>query len=123
MLADIYEFRVIEIGEILNVTAGVVKHLLHDARTTMENIFEHRCALINKRGVCHQCSELNGLSNTKAETQRKIAELELVKASHSEDKTILFKMRAEIVKSIDPLNSKGVDLHDFLLQITHSAND
>ena len=122
MLADIYDFKVTEISEILNVTAGVVKHLLHDARTTMENIFERRCALINKRGVCHQCSELNGLSNTKAETQRKIAELELVKASHSEDKKILFKMRAEIVKSIDPLNSKGVDLHDFLLQITYSAN-
>ena len=73
MLADIYDFKVIEISEILNVTAGVVKHLLHDARTTMENIFERRCALINKQGVCHQCSELNGLRNTKAETQRKIA--------------------------------------------------
>ena len=123
MLADIYEFKVIEISEILNTTAGVVKHLLHDARTTMENIFEHRCALLNKQGACHQCSELNGLSNTKAETQRKIASLELVKASRTVDKKVLFKMRAEIVKSIDPLNSKGVDLHNFLLQITHTAND
>jgi len=123
MLADIYDFKVKEISEILNVTAGVVKHLLHDARAKMEDIFEHRCALINKQGVCHQCSELNGLGNTKAETQRKIAALELVKASRTVDKKILFKMRAEIVKSIDPLNSKGVDLHDFLLQITHRAND
>ena len=122
MLADIYDFKVLEISEILNVTAGVVKHLLHDARTTMENIFEHRCALINKQGVCHQCSELNGLSNTKAETQRKIAGLELVKAAHSVDKKVLFKMRTEIVKLIDPLNAKGVDLHDFLLEITHRAN-
>ncbi len=65
MLADIYDFKVIEISEILNVTAGVVKHLLHDARTTMESIFEHRCALINKQGVCHQCSELNGLITLK----------------------------------------------------------
>lgn len=123
MLADIYDFKVKEISEILNVTAGVVKHLLHDARTTMENIFERRCALINKQGICHQCSELNGLSNTKAETQRKIAGLEMVKASRSADKKILFRMRTEIVKSMDPLNAKGTDLHDFLLQITHIAND
>jgi RNA polymerase sigma-70 factor, ECF subfamily len=96
MLADIYDFKVVEIAEVLNVTAGVVKHLLNDARTTMENIFEHRCALINKRGVCHQCSEQNGLSNTNAETQRKIAKLELVKASRSEYQKTLFKMRTEL---------------------------
>src|SRR5688572_12069063 len=122
MLADIYDFKVKEISEILGITSGIVKHLLHSARRTMQDIFEHRCALINKQGICHQCSELNGFNNSKAETQRKVAELELVKASQNPDKEILFLMRTEIVKSIDPLNSKGTDLHDFLLQCTHKAN-
>ena len=122
MLADIYDFRVTEISEILNVTTGVVKHLLHNARKTMQRVFDHRCALISKQGICHQCSELNGFNNTKAETQRKIAGLELTKASQNKSKEFLFKMRTQIIKSIDPLNSKGTDFHDFLLQCSHKAN-
>ena len=123
MLADIYDFKITEISEILHVTDGVVKHLLHNARKTMQRIFDLRCALINKQGVCHQCSELNGFNNTKAETQRKIAGLELAKASQNADKEVLFKIRTELVKSIDPLNVNGTDLHNFLLQCTHKAND
>lgn len=122
MLADIYDFKAKEIAEILETTVGVVKHYLHNARTTMQNVFEHRCALINKKGICHQCSELNGFNNTKAETQRIVAEMELVKASQNPDKERLFFLRTEIVKAIDPLNAHGTDLHDFLLNCTHKAS-
>lgn len=123
MLADIYEFKVAEIAEILETSLGIVKHYLHNARTTMQNIFEDRCALINKKGICHQCSELNGFNNKKAETQRILAEMDLVKASENPDKERLFIMRTEIVKAIDPLNANGTDLHNFLLQCTHKANE
>ena len=122
MLADIYDFKVSEIAEILQTTPGVVKHYLHNARTTMRDIFEQRCALINKKGICHQCSELNGFNNTKAETQRIIAEMELVKASQDPGKERLFFMRTHIVRAIDPLNANGTDLHNFLLNCTHTAN-
>ena len=122
MLADIYDFKVKEIGEILNQATGVVKHLLHNARKTMQDVFDHRCALVSKKGACHQCSELNGFNNVKADTQRKIAGLELVKASQHSGNEHLFRMRIELIKSIDPLNSSGTDLHDFLLQCTHKAN-
>lgn len=122
MLADIYNFKVSEIAEILEATAGTVKHYLHNARTTMRNVFEQRCALINKKGICHQCSELNGFNNTKAETQRIVAEMELVKASQNPDKERLFVMRTEIVKAIDPLNANGTDLHSFLLNCTRKAS-
>ena len=117
MLADIYDFKVIEIATILETTLGVVKHHLHNARTTMRNVFEQRCALINKKGICHQCSELNGFNNTKAETQRVVAEMELVKASKNPDKEHLFTLRTKIVKATDPLNANGSDLHDFLLSV------
>ena len=122
MLADIYDFKVKEIAEILNSSPGVIKHLLHYARTTMQRVFDKRCALINKHGTCYQCSELNGFNNTKAETQRKIAALELTKAAQSTGKKHLFQIRTEIVKAIDPLNANGTDLHDFLLGCTHQAN-
>jgi len=41
----------------------MVKYYLHAGRSKMIGIFDGRCALINKEGVCHQCSELNGIFN------------------------------------------------------------
>jgi RNA polymerase sigma-70 factor, ECF subfamily len=121
MLSDIYAFKIKEIAEILEATEGVIKHHLHDARTTMQNVFEHRCALINKEGVCNQCTELNGFNNTKAETQRLVAEMKLVNAAKDPDKIKLFRIRTALVKTIDPLNAKGTNLHDFLLNCTRQA--
>ena len=51
LLKEIYDFKVIEIVEILEVTEGVVKHLLFNSRQTMIKIFDKRCALINKEGI------------------------------------------------------------------------
>lgn len=123
MLADIYAFRVKEIAEIMGLSVGVIKHHLHNSRSTMHDIFEHRCALINKKGVCHQCSELNGFRNEKADTQRIISEMELVKAANRKDKSHLFRIRTELVKAIDPLQAGSSDLHDFLLNQTTRAVD
>jgi RNA polymerase sigma-70 factor, ECF subfamily len=123
MLADIYSFRVKEAAEVMQITEGVVKHLLHDARATMQKIFESRCALINKEGICHQCSELNGFNNTKAETQRIVAEMEIVKAAADPGKNNLFAIRAHLVKAINPFYENGTSFHDFLLQQTARAVD
>lgn len=123
MLADIYSFRVKEVTVIMQTTEGVVKHWLHNARTTMQKIFGHRCALINKEGICHQCSELNGFNNSRAETQRIVAEMELVKAAADPEKNNLFAIRSQLVKAIDPFYENGVSFHDFLLQQTTRAVD
>ena len=121
MLADIYSFRVKEIATIMEVTEGVVKHYLHNARSAMQKIFEHRCALINKEGVCHQCSELNGFNNTKAETQRIVAEMDLAKAATDPDRQNLFTIRLQLVQAIDPFIENGFSFHDLLLQHTNRA--
>jgi RNA polymerase sigma-70 factor, ECF subfamily len=65
ILKDVYDFTVQDVMMILEKTEGVVKHLLIDARKKMTEIFDHRCALVNKNGVCNQCSELNGVHNPK----------------------------------------------------------
>jgi RNA polymerase sigma-70 factor, ECF subfamily len=122
MLAEIYDFKVSEIAEILDTTIGKVKHLLHNGRTTMQDIFQQRCSLINKKGICYQCSELNGFNNEQAETQRIIAGHELVMAANDPNRAHLFNIRARIVKAIDPLNASGRDLHNFLLECTHKAS-
>lgn len=121
MLADIYGFKVKEMTVIMEASEGVVKHFLHDARATMQKIFEHRCALINKEGACHQCSELNGFNNTKAETQRIVSGMELAKAAADPGKQNLFAIRTELVKAIDPFIENGTSFHDFLLQQTKLA--
>ena len=122
MLADIYEFKVKDISNILGKSIGTVKHLLRDARATMGSIFEQRCSLINKNGVCYQCSELNGFNNNKADTQRLLAKHELNNASNDSTKKDLFRIRTQLIKAIDPLESRGADLHNFLLEMTHKAN-
>jgi RNA polymerase sigma-70 factor, ECF subfamily len=121
MLKDVYDFSVAEVCQILQKTEGVVKYLLQDARRTMTDIFDRRCALVNKKGVCHQCSELNGWFNPKQDQQEALMKLELVKGSRKFDREKLYKMRADLVKAIDPLRSEGADLQDVLLRCNRIA--
>ena len=121
ILKDIYDFKVKEICLILNQTEGVVKHLLNDARATMTDIYEHRCALINKNGICDQCSQLNAIFNPKQDQQEQRMKLELVKESTKFDRAELFRLRTELVKGIDPLNSTGTDMQDIIMRCTRTA--
>jgi RNA polymerase sigma-70 factor (ECF subfamily) len=121
LLKEIHDFKVSEIAEILKVTEGVAKHLLFDARQTMIRIFEKRCSLINKEGICHQCSELNGMFNGKHETQKELMKLDLVNEANSSAKEELLDLRVKIVKSIDPFHAAGSDLQFFHLKHTQGV--
>jgi RNA polymerase sigma-70 factor, ECF subfamily len=121
ILKDIYDFSVKDICLILDKTEGVVKHLLIDARKTMTDIFDHRCALINKTGTCNQCSELNGVHNPKQNQQAELMKLELVKASKKFNREELFDLRTQLVKVIDPVRGKGADLQDIIMKCTRQA--
>lgn len=116
ILKDIYDFSVKEVALIISKTQDVVKHVLQDARNTMMDIFDNRCALINKNGVCHQCSELNGMFNPKQNQQEALNKLDLVRGSKKYNRAALFQMRTALVKSIDPLQGKGADLQDVLMK-------
>lgn len=116
ILKDIYDFSVKEIAIIVEKSHDVVKHLLQDARNTMLDIFDHRCALINKAGVCNQCSELNGMFNPKQNQQEALNRLDLVRGSKKFDREELFSIRARLVKAIDPMRGKGADLQDLLMK-------
>lgn len=109
-LKEIYGFKVDEIAIILDTTDAMVKYYLHAGRSKMTDVFDGRCALINKNGVCHQCSELNGLFNPKQNTQEELAKISLVKEAEKGDKEHLFDLRMQILKEIDPLTSKASEL-------------
>ncbi|HEY4194680.1 MAG TPA: hypothetical protein VGM63_04035, partial [Mucilaginibacter sp.] len=102
-------------------TEGVVKHLLNFSRDTLTNVFDNRCALVNKNGVCDQCSQLNGIFNPKQDQQEERMKLELVKASKKFNRAELFALRTKLVKAIDPVHSSGADLQDIIMRCTRTA--
>jgi RNA polymerase sigma-70 factor, ECF subfamily len=121
ILKNMYDFSVKEISLILEKTEGVIKHLLNDARNTMTDIFEHRCALVNQNGVCHQCSHINEIFNPKQNQHEELMKLELVKASKKFNRDQLFELRTLLVKAIDPLHASGTDFHEELMNCLKTA--
>lgn len=122
MLAEIYGFTAAEGAEIIRVTLGVFKHLLHDARRTLERVFEHRCALIGKAGVCHQCSELNGFFNPAQDQQAELAKIDLTRATDDPDRSYLLDLRFALTRGINPLHSSGADIQETIMSVVRKAN-
>ena len=114
ILKEIYDFKRIEIANILNVTEGVVKHLLHDARTDINEKYQHRCAMINKQGICYQCAELSDFleGNQNAADKIKVLGMHIEKV-----KGETLDKRFEIISRINPLNTNGANLEDLIMQI------
>ncbi|MEO0333234.1 MAG: sigma-70 family RNA polymerase sigma factor [Bacteroidota bacterium] len=121
ILKDIYHFSRKEISEIMDKTEGVVKHLLFDARQLMINIFDQRCALINKDGVCHQCTELAGIYNPKQTQREELLKIKMVAEAESSGKRRLYELRSQLAAEIDPLRSEGADMQDIIMQCTRQA--
>ncbi len=109
-LKEVYQFQVKEIAEILAETEAMIKYYLHTGRSKMIEVFDRRCSLINKEGVCHQCSELNGIYNPKQDEQEEKMKIAMVKAADSKDKEELFNLRMKILEDLDPFSSDASEL-------------
>jgi RNA polymerase sigma-70 factor (ECF subfamily) len=116
LLKDVYEFKVDEIIKITGLTEGKVKHAIADARKNMIRIFDNRCAFVNKKGVCHQCTTLKGNLNPKQNAHVEANEIKMVKEGNSPDKEHLLNLRIEMVKSINPLNTLNTKMNVFMLE-------
>jgi RNA polymerase sigma-70 factor, ECF subfamily len=123
LLKEVYQFKVNEIAEILDLTEGVIKHLLFSGRQKMIDIFDKRCSLVSKLGFCHQCSELNGLFNPKHELQKELMKIEMTKEMESKSREELFDLRMQIVQGIDPYNSGASELQLFHLKHSKQTMD
>ena len=120
LLKEVYDFKVKEIAEIIDITEAMVKYYLHVSRAKMMDIFQGRCALINKEGTCHQCTELNGIFNPKQKAQEELAKIEMVRDAENSDKAHLFDLRMKIVQGIDPFESGASELQRHHLK--HNKN-
>ncbi len=110
LLKEAYGFKVKEIAQIMNQTEAMVKYYLHEARGKMIEIFDRRCSLINKQGICYQCTELNAIFNPKQKEQEELVKIELVRAATDESKEELFDLRMKILQELDPFELGAAEL-------------
>lgn len=110
LLKEVHEFKISEIATILQTSDALVKYHLYSARQKMINIFDGRCALVNQKGICHQCTEINGIFNPKQNQQEELNKIKLAREAKTADKLRLFDLRMEVLKEIDPFNSNAHEL-------------
>jgi RNA polymerase sigma-70 factor (ECF subfamily) len=110
LLKEVYDFKITEIVQILESTEPMVKYYLREGRAKMTHIFDGRCALINKKGICHQCSELNGLYNPRQKFQEEALKIDMVRESETGTREHLFDLRVAVLKGIDPFKSNAAEL-------------
>ncbi len=116
LLKDVYGFKQREIELITGLSEGKVKHGIADARKTMMRVFDSRCALINKQGVCHQCTGLKGFLTPGQDAHQEASQLQLVQEAQNADNERLLELRLEIVRSTDPINDTKHELHIHFLE-------
>lgn len=110
LLKEVYAFKAKEIAEIMEQSEAMVKYYLRVGRSKMIDIFEARCSLINKQGICHQCTELNGIFNPKQDVQVELVKIQMVRDAATEDKARLFDLRLKILQELDPFESGAAEL-------------
>jgi RNA polymerase sigma-70 factor (ECF subfamily) len=59
---------------------------------------------------------LNGIFNPKQDDREELLKIKMVNAGQKESKPELYNLRTRLVKSIDPLNADGTNLHEFMMQ-------
>ena len=116
LLKEVYGFKLREIAEILKQSEAMVKYYLHVSRNQMIDIFDQRCSLINKQGICHQCTELNGIFNPKQKAQEELAKIEMARDAKDKSKEELFDLRMKILQELDPFESGAADLQLYHLE-------
>jgi len=121
LLKDVYGFKTRDIAVIVNRTEGVVKHLLHAARRDMMRIYDHRCALVSKTGICYQCVNLDDMFNGKGATLQE--DIPILGQADDKDRTALYALRAQLVAQIDPLKAEGRALQDVFLEVFNDVNE
>jgi RNA polymerase sigma-70 factor (ECF subfamily) len=110
LLKEVYGFKVAEIATIMNQTEAMVKYYLHVSRSRMIEIFDQRCSLLNKQGICHQCTELNGIFNPRQKAQEELVKIEMVRDAENKSKVELFDLRMKILQELDPFESGAAEL-------------
>ena len=104
LLVEVYGYKLKEAAAILTASEGQAKNWLQEARAELDERHAERCALISKRGVCYQCSELaeffNGVAeNPLKETDGTTAErVRILKDSNERDLTRWHRRLVDVIE-------------------------
>lgn len=109
VLREILDLSNREAADTLGMTEPVLRNHLAAARQSMTEAFEGLCALVNKSGVCRQCT---GFWKVTAENQRRRSGEAL--ASHAADPAESFRVRLAIVRETPFDGGVSQPLHDLL---------
>lgn len=110
LLKEVYGFKVNEIAQIAQLSEAMVKYHLHVSRKKMNEVFDGRCSLINKEGICHQCTELNGIFNPKQKAQEELVRIEMAREAENRTQDELLDLRMKILQELDPFESGAAEL-------------
>jgi RNA polymerase sigma-70 factor (ECF subfamily) len=103
------------------MTEAMVKYHLHVSRSKMIEIFDRRCSLINKQGICYQCTELNGIFNPKQKAQEELVKIEMAREAENRSQEELFDLRMKILQELDPFESGAAELQLHHLEHNHQV--
>lgn len=116
LLKEIYDFKTAEIICISGLSEGKVKHSLADARKNLKRIFQNRCALVNKEGVCRQCRTLYGILQPERAIDERLRELKFTPEEAAAGDEGLLRLRTLLTKSVDPFSSRGAQLFQYMAE-------
>ena len=100
LLREVQELSNQEAAKSLGLSEPVFRHRLSEARSTMEKSFEGLCALVNKQGVCYQCS---GLREAIPDTSRQ---------GDPAPESLSFEHRLKVIRECDVDAGRSQELHD-----------
>lgn len=113
MLKEVLGFSAQEAAAIMEISEPVFRHRLSAARSQMTRSYEGLCQLINKTGVCHQCS---GLREFASENHRGALVQITVAPGRSVTPDTLFDARLEIVRRSNIGEGAMREMHDWFFE-------
>lgn len=109
VLRDVFDFSNAEAAKILGVSHSVLRHHLAKARKHMQTSFDGLCAIVNKEGMCHQCS---GLRRAMPEQRQGPAVPTLGDADAPREQR--YRHRLTVVREADLETGQSAGLHAML---------
>jgi RNA polymerase sigma-70 factor (ECF subfamily) len=118
VLSEIFEYTNEEAARALGVTEPVLRNHLAGARASMQETFEGLCALVNKQGICYQCS---GFRNAVPEPRKGPVVAPI--GGEGEGAEQRFRVRLRIVRETPFDGGKSKKLHELLFRRIREQED
>lgn len=110
LLRDVFEYSTRETADVVGLSQSVVRHRLSDGRGHMREAYEDMCALVNKRGYCHQCAGLRDALPTPRQGAAPVPFVQAQPTGAAEASTDAYRVRLPVVRNHD--HTEANPLHD-----------